>query len=125
MALVGLLGVSGLAGGAQFVIAPSGRLVGLATTELSGSPFGDFLVPGLILFTVLGVFPLVTLYGLLRGRRWAWPATLVVGVAFAVWVIVEGLVIGFGERLQYPHLAQAVVIVALALTPSVRAQYRA
>lgn len=121
LALVGLLGVSGLAGGTSLILDPSGGIVGLSTAELAGSPFGDYLVPGIVLFVVLGVVPLVVCYGLLRTRRWAWPATIGVGIALALWVLVEALVIGFGERLQIPHLLQAVAIVGLAVVPSVRA----
>lgn len=120
LALLGLLGVSGLAGGAQFVLDPSGGIVGISTAELAGSPFADYLVPGIVLFVVLGVAPLVVCYGLLRTRRWAWPAAIAVGLALAIWVLVEGLVIGFGERLQIPHFIQAVAIVVLATVPSVR-----
>lgn len=121
LALLGLLGVSGLAGGAQFILDPAGGIVGISTAELAGSPFADYLVPGIVLFVVLGVGPLVVCYGLLRTRRWAWPAAIAVGLALAVWVLVEGLVIGFGERLQIPHFLQAVAIVVLAAVPSVRA----
>lgn len=120
MALVGVLGVTGLAGGAQFLLDPSGGIVGIPTSELAGSPFQHFLVPGLLLFTVLGVYPLVVLFALARARAWAWPATVSVGLALVVWIVVEGFVIGFGERMQYPHLVQGVAIVLGALVPSVR-----
>lgn len=124
IALLGLLGVSGLAGGAQFVVDPTGGIVGISTAELAGSPFADYLVPGIVLFGVLGVAPLVACYGLLRTRRWALPGAIAVGLALAIWVLVEGLVIGFGERLQIPHFIQAIVIVVLAAVPSVREPLR-
>ncbi|MDS0301233.1 hypothetical protein NDI76_21095 [Halogeometricum sp. S1BR25-6] len=124
IATIGVLGVSGLAGGGQFILAPSGRLIGISPTLLAGSPFESYLVPGLVLFSLLGVFPLVVVYGLFRRKRWAWPAAIAVGVALVVWVLVEGVVIGFGKRLQYPHLVQGVVIVSLAVLPSVRAALR-
>ena len=124
IATIGVLGVSGLAGGGQFILAPSGRLIGISPTLLAGSPFDSYLVPGVILFSILGVFPLVVVYGLFRRKRWAWPAAIAVGVALVVWVLVEGVVIGFGKRLQYPHLVQGVVIVSLAVLPSVRAALR-
>ncbi|AUV84488.1 hypothetical protein C2R22_23365 (plasmid) [Salinigranum rubrum] len=119
-----MLGVSGIVGGGQFILAPSGRLIGISPTLLANSPFESYLVPGLILFSILGVFPLVVVYGLFRRKRWAWPAAIAVGVALVVWVLVEGVVIGFGKRLQYPHLVQGVVIVGLAVLPSVRAALR-
>lgn len=95
MATVGVLGILGVVGGGQFILAPSGDIIGLTTTLLHGSPFESFLLPGIILFTVLGVYPLVVLYGLYRGSQWAWPAALSVGAALIVWVLVEGAIIGF------------------------------
>jgi hypothetical protein len=64
IATIGVLGVSGLAGGGQFILAPSGRLIGISLTLLAGSPFESYLVPGVILFSILGVFPLVALSSL-------------------------------------------------------------
>lgn len=55
--LLGFLGVRALLGGGQFVLAPSGRILGLSPSMVSGTPFDDFLIPGLVLFGVLGVFP--------------------------------------------------------------------
>jgi hypothetical protein len=121
MILVGVLGVSGVVGGRQFMLVPSGNIIGLSTTLLHGSPFESFLLPGIILFTVLGVYPLVVLYGLYHGTPWAWPATLSVGVALITWVLIEGAIIGFGKRFQYPHLVQGTAIVVFSLLPSVRA----
>ncbi len=121
--LVGTLGVRGLVGGGQFILVPSGDVIGVSTTVLAPTPVRDFLVPGLFLFVGLGLFPLVSAYGLYRGHRWAWSGTLVVGVALACWAVVEGLVLGFGERLQYLNLVYGIGLVVLAFSPVVRAHY--
>lgn len=120
LGLLGVLGVTALAGGAQFVLVPSGAVVGLSTSELSGSPFADYFVPGVILCTVLGALPIAVVYGLYRGHRLAWLGALLVGVALSVWVVVEGSVIGYGRRMQYPHSLQAVAILALSVLDSTR-----
>ena len=87
---------------------------------LAGSPFADFLVPGMILFTVLGLVPLVVLYGLYTERGWAWPAASMIGIALLVWIVVQGLIIGFGHWLQWLYLGLGFVLILLALHPSVR-----
>ena len=127
-ALIGLLvvlGIRGILGGLQFLLDPSGSIVGLSTTELAGSPFADFLVPGVVLLVVLGIGPLVVAGGLLAERRWAWAGAVCVAVALAVWVLVEGWVVGFGRRLQYPNLLQSAVMLGVAIVPSVREQCNA
>src|SRR5690554_4630226 len=49
IALLLLLAVNALAGGAALVAEPSGRLLGMPVSLLAGSPFEDYLVPGVIL----------------------------------------------------------------------------
>jgi len=122
LALLFSLGVRGVLGGGQFLLAPSGEIVGLSTGALAGTPFEDYLIPGLILSSVLGVGPLVVAVGVYRGERWAWFGSVLVAIALVVWVVVEGAVIGFGERLQYPNLLQAVGMLVVAWAPSVRAE---
>lgn len=124
MGLLGYLGIRALLGGGQFIVAPSGAIVGLSPAVLSGTPFRDFLLPGLFLFVGLGVFPLVVLYGVYRSYQWAPAGALVVGVVLGVWAVVEGFVLGFGERLQYVNLVQAIVIVVLAGSRAVRDHVR-
>ena len=57
LALLALLGLGTLGGGGVLVVSSSGKLMGMPLSMLAGSPFQDFLVPGLVLFTVLGLAP--------------------------------------------------------------------
>lgn len=120
MACLLFLGISAIGGGGQFLLDPTGDTIGMPVDVLAGSPFADFLVPGMILFTVLGLFPLVVLYGLYTGRGWAWPATSMVGIALLIWIVVQALIVGFGHWLQWLYLSLGFVLILLALLPSVR-----
>ncbi|MDY6868853.1 MAG: hypothetical protein SVT56_13310, partial [Chloroflexota bacterium] len=82
-------GISGLFGGAALVWDPSGSLLSLPFSFLDGTPFSDYLLPGIILFTVLGIFPLVVLFGLWHRHTWSWLCTLLVSIALIVWIMVE------------------------------------
>ena len=42
------------AAGAMFVVEPSGRLMGMTEATLARSPFGNYLVPAIVLFVVVG-----------------------------------------------------------------------
>ena len=80
-----LLSLGALGGGLVLMIAPSGEIMPLPVSALAGSPFDTYLMPGLILFGVLGLGPLVAA-GLplaptsaragRRLRRWSWSAHL-------------------------------------------------
>lgn len=61
--------ISAVPSGFVMIIDPSGGILGLPLEILVDSLFKDFLIPGLFLFIVLGIFPLVTLYGLLKRNR--------------------------------------------------------
>jgi hypothetical protein len=116
------LGVGALAGGWGLTADPSGANLGFSTEWLSGSPFPDFLIPGLFLLLALGVAPLAAAVGLWRGARWAWRAALLISVALIAWIVVETMVIGYWSDppLQLIFGALGVLMLALTSSPQVR-----
>ena len=120
LALLVGLGVRGLLGGGQFLLDPSGGVIGLTPAVLAGTPLDDFTLPGLILVTVFGVCPLIAAERLWRGASVGRLGGTVLGVALVAWVIVEGFVLGFGQRLQVPNLLYGIATAALARSPTVR-----
>ena len=112
-------GLGGMAGGLSLVARPDGSIMQMPTSYLDGSPFPDFLVPGLILQLVLGVLPLVAMAGLWMRRRWAWYAAFVVGCALMIWILVEITIVPF-SWLQPAFGVVGVLIFAVAVLKSVR-----
>lgn len=92
----------------------------MSVDALAGSPFTDFWVPGLILFSVLGIYPLVVLYGLYTRRGWAWSTSLTVGIALVIWITVQGFIVGFGHWIQWLYFGLGFILILLSLLPSVR-----
>jgi hypothetical protein len=120
--LLGLMlvqGLGGLAGGLSLTLKPDGSIMHMPVSYLDGSPFSDYLIPGLILLLVLGVLPLVTVAGLWMGRRWAWYAAVVVGLGLMIWILVEILIIPY-NWLQPAFGVIGVLIFAVAVLKSVR-----
>ena len=129
--------VGALGGGAELVASPRGGIIKVPLRDLNGSPFSDFLIPGIILFVVLGVGPLVVAWALIRRppsatlealnpvrhEYWGWTLSGVIGVGLVIWIAVEVLIIPF-TFLQPFYAAVGIVIVLLTLAPSVRAFYR-
>ena len=95
LVLLVIQGLGGLAGGLSLTIAPDGSVMKMSTSLLDGSPFHDYLIPGLILLLVLGVLPLITAAGLWLRRRWSWYAAFVVGCALMIWILVEITIIPY------------------------------
>jgi hypothetical protein len=112
-----VLSIGALGGGLVLIVAPRGEIMPLPLAALAGSPFETYLGPGLILFTVLGIGPLVA-------ARLAWTrhplapvAAFVVGAALLIWVVVEIAIIGYSNEppLQMIYLVLGAVIAAVAL----------
>jgi hypothetical protein len=120
-------GASGVVGGAWLAWDPSGRTIGLPIEWLDGSPFPNYMLPGIILLTVLGLAPLLIARGVLASRPWSRPAAITVGLALGVWIGVEVAVIGYQPEppLQLVYGLLAAVILGLGVFPPWRAATRA
>lgn len=59
-------GISACFGGWMLITSPDGSSLGMTTGLLEYSPFTDFLIPGIVLFTVIGLFSLVSAYLVVR-----------------------------------------------------------
>jgi hypothetical protein len=131
------IGVAALISGPMFFLAPDGRLMQMPVTYLKGSPFNDFLIPGIILFIFVGIFPIIAGIGLLKrsiwplmnvlnpfkSYYWAWTASWAAGLIILIWIIVETVLLGYISALQPFILVFGLVLVILTLLPRVRRWY--
>lgn len=123
IALESFLALGALGGGAALVVGPKGEIIPLPLSALNGSPFDSYLVPGLVLFGVLGLGPLVAIALALRRHPLAPLSALGTGMALLTWLVVEIAVIGYTNEppLQpfYLVLGAAIVLVGLGWIGSV------
>jgi len=92
------LGLGALFGGGALILGPDGHLLGMPTALLAGSPFPSYLVPGIILFTFVGVAPLAAAAITFRRQPIAPFAAIAVGLTLIGWVSVEMVVLaGLGS----------------------------
>jgi hypothetical protein len=98
MALEVFLGVGAFAGGVALILGPRGEFIPLPLSALNGSPFDTYLVPGLVLFGVLGLGPLAAAVLAWRRHRVAALAATVVGVTLFIWLAVEIAIVGYSNE---------------------------
>ncbi len=123
-------------GGGCMILAPNGSLLKMDETWLDMLPFQDFLIPGIILFTFLGIFPLLALTGLFVRKQiavfnhinifsnkcWGWTFSLYTGIISLFWIIFQQLLTAY--FILQPIIALVgLLIVITSLLPRVQRYY--
>jgi hypothetical protein len=84
-----VLGLGALAGGAALLARPDGSIMHFDVAILAGSPFSDFVIPGLILGGLFGLGSLaVAVLGLRRARIAPFLA-FALGCGQMIWIVVQ------------------------------------
>jgi hypothetical protein len=87
-----LVGVGAMAGGFAAISNPQNPL-GVPADLLKNSPFSDFLIPGILLFGVIGVGNVIAAVFVQR-NPWYFPyISSVFGWALVIWIIVQCIMI--------------------------------
>jgi hypothetical protein len=127
-------------GSISMLLDPSGAMLHVTPDMLRGSPFKDFLAPGIILLLANGILPTVAGLGLIlrkpalplpglpfwQDRLWAWSLAFASGVGLMIWITVQIILLGYWPEfpIQGVYGGLGIVITVLALLPSVRAFYK-
>jgi hypothetical protein len=90
-----VVGLGAVGGGALMMLAPDGHLLGMTTSQLSSTPFGDYVLPGIGLFTAIGLGMLLVATATLYRDRRAPLGALAVGCALIAMEVYEVIAIPF------------------------------
>jgi len=136
--LLGLLSLGALFGGGTLIISPSGELLRMPISNLGTAPFKDFFVPGLILFSVLGVMPGILMFALIKktncnfcehlnffkDMHWTWSFCIYVSFALIIWIQVEMFYLQTVMWVHTFYMIYALVLIFLTILPSIRLRYK-
>jgi hypothetical protein len=92
-ALQVFIALGALGGGILLISDPSGQTLALPVNLLDGSPFQDFLIPGIILFTINGVGSIIGAVFSFRRARLAAGAAMALGAFLVAWIIIQLIII--------------------------------
>lgn len=132
-----LLGLGAVISGGLLILAPDGAFMQMPLSMLRTTPFVTFLLPGILLFTFVGIYPLAVAYGLFARPAWSWPdvvnpfktmdwpwaASLAAGVIVIVWICVQMVMLSAVSFLHVLYLGWGAVIILLTLDSAVRRRY--
>ena len=82
------VGIGALAGGLAAITNPSGPL-GISVEALKYSPFTNFLIPGIILFTVMGIGNLLSALTLSFKLKYQGYISSIFSWALVIWIVVQ------------------------------------
>jgi hypothetical protein len=109
--LLTINGIGALYGGFILITDPSGERMQMPLSLLAPSPFENFLIPGIILLVVNGLFSMVALAALWLRHRFGALMVLLQGVLLAGWLIIQMLLLQvFYLPLHGPFLSIAILL---------------
>ena len=137
--VLGFLALGAIGGGIVLIISPTGELIGMPLSEFKNLPFSSFLIPGIILFSVLGVIPLLLIIALLKkpeskiaeqinifkDMHWSWTYSIYIAFSLIGWIHIELIFLqGTVHWLHTFYMFYAILIIIIALLPHMRYLYK-
>ena len=136
--VLGFLALGAIGGGGAMIIAPTGALLEMPLSMLEKSPFHSFLIPGIILFVVLGVIPiwliiallkkpesrLAERFNLFKDMHWSWTFSIYIAFALIGWIQIQMVFLQTVHWLHAFYMFFAVTIIIIALLPRIRILYK-
>ena len=134
--LILFISTGAIYGGDSLILSPDGSLLKIEESWLDKLSFYNFLIPGIVLFLFLGIFPLVGLIGLFtrknnqklnvikiyKDKFWGWSFTLYSGIISVIWIVFQQLLTGYFV-LQPIIAGTGILIIIFCLTPRVQKYY--
>jgi hypothetical protein len=136
--LLGFLSLGAIFGGGALMIYPGGELLRMPTSNLGTAPFKNFFIPGLILFSALGLLPVIVIIGLIekpgwkiceslnliKDMHWSWTFCIYVAFATIIWIQVEMIFLQVVLWIHTFYMAYALLIIIVSLLPPLRKSFR-
>jgi hypothetical protein len=82
------VGIGGMAGGLAAILNPEAPM-GAPVDMLKNSPFSNFLIPGIILFAIIGLGNLISAITMLFKSRFQGYISSVFSWALVIWIVVQ------------------------------------
>lgn len=134
-----ITGIGALPNGWGLITDPSGASLGMSTEWLSAPIFPNFFVPGLFLFSVIGLGSLLVALLIIwrpdwrwaqalnpvRAQHWVWTAAMGIGLALMVWITVQMLSVKFFSWLQPTFFLTGAATMIIMALPAVRRYFKA
>jgi hypothetical protein len=103
-------GIGAIYGGSNLILHPDGSSLGITTIWLQNSPFDNFLIPGIVLFVVNGLFSFFVLISVLFNSPMSRFLILTQGVLLIGWIVIQMIML---REVNFLHVTMGSVGVLL------------
>lgn len=107
--------IGALVAGYSLITDPSGNGLKLPLQYLDHSPFTNYLIPGLILFSVIGLFGVIVLLSVILRMKNFEILQLVYGILLTGWIVIQVFLLQFTYYLHYIFGGIGLFMIALGL----------
>ena len=114
-AIQAFIGLGALGGGFMLVRDPSGSALELPISLLEGSPFLDFLIPGMFLLAVNGIGSMIGAGLSFTRRQYAQEIAIVLGAILVAWIVIQVVIISSFHWLHVLYFILGVVELGIGL----------
>ncbi|KAB2335202.1 hypothetical protein [Bacillus mesophilum] len=129
------LAIGAFIGGGALLIFPDGSILSLPLEILQNSPFQNYFLPGLILFSAFGIFPLITAIflsskkpikafeklSIYKSMHWSWNFSFYIGIMLIIWIMVQILIMQAVVFIHIFYILLGFFIIVITFLSSVRA----
>lgn len=110
-----LLSLGAFISGVMLITDPNGKSMGLSKDLLSQTPFQNYLIPGLLLFIVIGILQLISAFKLKSEGPFLKEITLTAAISMLIWIVSQLSMLGYVFFMQVIILFVAIVELAYSL----------
>ena len=112
--LISFIALTSILSGLLMIINPDGGILNLSLSLLAGTPFKNFLIPGILLMTIVGCVNLLALYFNIRNKVGRYNWAMAGGIVISGWIIVQMILINAAHWLHILYLGIGIFTTLLA-----------
>lgn len=108
-----VVGIGAVVGGLGVILDPSGKNMGVSVDLLKGSPFDNYLIPGIFLLSLNGLMSFIGAYFSFRKHRLSGIISMLLGLIMLIWMGAQIYWIGWESWLQPTFLIVGLIEIIL------------
>lgn len=109
--LLSFIAITATVSGKLMISQPDGSILQLKPELLAGSPFSNYLVPGILLACVVGVVNVVAVFLNMMRHRQRYNAAIAGGAVIITWILVQVMMIGTIHWLHILYFSAGILVV--------------